>query len=116
MVPHDSKSDLPLNNTNFVAGVDAEALKEGENTTFINWGNMIIDKVNKSGDGKVESVDATSNIADKNFKKTLKVTWLAMVENEPKAAFTPTVCVHYDHIISKPVLEKTDEFKNFVNK
>ena len=99
-----------------LTGVDAEALKEGENTTFINWGNMVIDKVNKSSDGKVTSVEATPNLDNKDFKKTLKVTWLAKVENETKAAFTPAVCVHYDHIISKPVLEKTDEFKDFVDR
>ena len=51
-----------------------------------------------------------------DFKKTLKVTWLAKVDNETTAKFTPTVCVYYDHIISKPVLEKTDEFQAFVNK
>ena len=27
--------------------VDAEVLKEGENTTFINWGNLLIKKINR---------------------------------------------------------------------
>ena len=26
---------------------DAEVLKEGENTTFINWGNLLIKKINR---------------------------------------------------------------------
>lgn len=26
---------------------DAEVLKEGENTTFINWGNLMIKKINR---------------------------------------------------------------------
>ena len=98
-----------------IDGLDAEALKEGENTTFINWGNMIINKVHKKND-KVEFVEATPNLDNKDFKKTLKVTWLAKVPDESQADFTPTVCVHFDHIISKPVLDKNDEFKNFVNK
>ena len=98
-----------------IDGVDAEALKEGENTTFINWGNLIIDKVHKAN-GKVEYVEATPNLDNKDFKKTLKVTWLAKIPDESRADFTPTVCVHYDHIISKPVLDKNDDFKNFVNK
>ena len=98
-----------------IDGVDAEALKEGENTTFINWGNMIINKVHKKND-KVDFVEATPNLDNKDFKKTLKVTWLAKVPDESQADFTPTVCVHFDHIISKPVLDKNDEFKNFVNK
>ena len=192
---------------NFYSGVDAEALKVGDNTTFINWGNMLIDQVNKS-DGKVTSVEATPNLTNMDFKKTLKVTWLAKIEaNQPsvakesspaketsnagdqlnaeitaqglkvrdlksnkaekahvtaavvvlldlkakykdavgkdwkpdshqpskakepspveatsnaddqaKAAWTPTVCVYYDHIINKAVLEKTDDFKEFVDK
>ena len=98
-----------------IDGIDAEALKEGENTTFINWGNMIIDKIHKKGD-KVISVEATPNLSNMDFKKTLKVTWLAKVDHEVKAAFTPAVCVHYDHIISKPVLDKNDEFKDHVNR
>ena len=98
----------------YIDGADAENLKEGENTTFVNWGNIVIDKVVKSN-GKVTSVEATPNLTNMDFKKTLKLTWLAKV-NDTKADFTPTVCIHYDHIISKPVLEKTDEFKDFVAK
>ena len=98
----------------YIDGADAENLKEGENTTFTNWGNMIIDKVTKAN-GKVTRVEATPNLSNMDFKKTLKVTWLAHVDNEPKAEWVPAVCIHYDHIISKPVLDKNDEFKNFVN-
>merc|ERR1719339_160131 len=43
-----------------IDGADAEQLKEGENATFINWGNIMIKKVNKK-DGKVISVDAEPN-------------------------------------------------------
>merc|ERR1740128_158389 len=96
-----------------IDGADAEQLKENENATFINWGNLMIKKVNKK-DGKVESVEATDNTGDANFKKTLKVTWLCDDEdNSPK---TPAVLVYYDHIISKPILDKDDDFKNYVNK
>ena len=102
--------------TVIIDSLDAEALKEGENTTFINWGNLIIDKINRSADGSVTSVEATPNLDNKDFKKTLKVTWLAKVDGEAGAAFTPATCVYYDHIISKPVLDKNDDFKSFVAK
>ena len=95
-----------------IDGADAEQLVEGTNATFINWGNIKIVKVNKAG-GKVTSVDAEPNLDDKDFKKTLKVTWLADTDSAP---FTPTTLVYYDHIISKPVLEKDDDFKNFIGK
>ena len=97
-----------------IDGVDAEQLKENENATFINWGNLMIKKVNKSKDGMVESVEAEDNTADTNFKKTLKVTWLC--DDEDKSPKTPAVLVYYDHIISKGILDKDDDFKNFVNK
>ena len=100
-----------------IDGADAETLKEGENATFINWGNLMIKKVNKNtATGKVTSVEAESNLQDQNFKKTLKITWLGQVEGKPEAEFTPTVCVYYDHIISKPVLDKDDDFKNYIGK
>jgi len=95
-----------------IDGVDAEQLKDGENATFINWGNLMIKKVNKK-DGKVVSVDAEENTDNKDFKKTLKVTWLC--DDQEKSSATPAVLVYYDHIISKAILEKDDDFKKFVN-
>jgi len=91
---------------------DAEQLKVGENATFINWGNLMIKSVNKEGD-KVVSVDAEDNTENKDFKKTLKVTWLC--DDDEKSPKTPVLLVYYDHIISKPILDKDDDFKNFVN-
>lgn len=90
--------------------VDAEALKEGENATFINWGNLMIKKINKK-DGKITSVDASLNLEDKDFKKTLKLTWLCDMEPE---AFTPTYCVYFEHIISKAVLGREEDFKQYI--
>jgi len=95
-----------------IDGVDAEQLKEGDNATFINWGNLMIKKVNKK-DGKVVSVEAQENTDNKDFKKTLKVTWLC--EDQDKSPTTPAVLIYYDHIITKAILDKDDDFKNFVN-
>jgi len=94
-----------------IDGADAEQLKEGENATFINWGNIMIKKVNKK-DGKVISVDAEPNTDNKDFKKTLKVTWLC--DDQEKSPSTPAILVYYDHIISKAILDKDDDFKKFV--
>ena len=47
-----------------------------------------------------------------NFKDTVKLTWLAKTD---KALLTPTVCVHFDHIITKDVLKPQDDFKDYVN-
>lgn len=90
--------------------IDAESLKEGENATFINWGNLLIKKINRKGT-KIVNVEAELNLDNKDYKKTLKLTWLAKT---PKADFTPTFCVYFDHIISKPLLGKDEDFKDFI--
>ncbi|CAK1583386.1 unnamed protein product [Parnassius mnemosyne] len=91
--------------------VDAAALKEGENATFINYGNIMIDKIHKAADGTVTSIDATPNLENKDYKKTLKLTWLA---DTPQSPMVETYCVFFDHIISKPVLGKDEDFKQYI--
>ena len=66
--------------------------------------------VYREGD-TVKSIEAESNLKDKDFKKTTKLTWLAETD---KAGFTPCICVYYDHIISKPVLNKDEDFKAYI--
>ncbi|XP_058055585.1 bifunctional glutamate/proline--tRNA ligase [Anopheles bellator] len=90
---------------------DAKELKEGENATFINWGNLMVRKVNRGSDGEPVSVDATLNLDNKDYKKTLKLTWLCEL---PADQYTPTYCVYFEHIISKPVLGKDEDFKNYI--
>jgi bifunctional glutamyl/prolyl-tRNA synthetase len=90
---------------------DAVLFKEGENVTFINWGNIKIVKVTKDSNGEVTSIDAVPNLEDKDFKKTLKVTWLA---DTKKSALTPITSYYFEHIISKAVLGKDEDFKQYI--
>lgn len=92
--------------------VDAETLIEGQNTTFINWGNLMIKKIHRTN-GLIDFVEAELNLEDKDFKKTTKLTWLAKTSS---IDFPPTFCVEFDHIISKPVLGKDEDFKQYINK
>ncbi|KAM6271908.1 bifunctional glutamate/proline--tRNA ligase isoform 5-T5 [Spheniscus humboldti] len=95
-----------------IEGADAETLTEGEVVTFINWGNIIITKLNRNSSGKTVSIDAKLNLENKDFKKTTKITWLA---ETPRAPLIPTVCVNYEHLITKPVLGKDEDFKQYIN-
>ncbi|XP_037046618.1 bifunctional glutamate/proline--tRNA ligase [Bradysia coprophila] len=117
------KSDVPAHPKNVDVGmktvwfgprilidyVDAESLKEGELATFINWGNLLINKINRK-DGKIVSIDASLKLDNKDFKKTVKLTWLCETTDE----FTPTYCVFFEHIISKAVLGRDEDFKNYI--
>ncbi|XP_026314818.1 bifunctional glutamate/proline--tRNA ligase isoform X2 [Hyposmocoma kahamanoa] len=91
--------------------VDAKTLKEGENATFINYGNVMIDKIHKAPDGTVTNIDATPNLDNKDYKKTLKLTWLA---ESPQSPMLEVYCVYFDHIISKPLLGKDEDFKQYI--
>ncbi|XP_070760876.1 bifunctional glutamate/proline--tRNA ligase isoform X1 [Enoplosus armatus] len=96
-----------------VEGADAETFSEGEMVTFINWGNLIITKINKGADGKVVSMEARLNLENKDYKKTTKITWLADTNSAP---LLPTICITYQPLISKAVIAKDDDFKEFINK
>ncbi|XP_063159686.1 bifunctional glutamate/proline--tRNA ligase isoform X3 [Candoia aspera] len=96
-----------------VEGADAETLTEGEMVTFINWGNIIITKIHKNFTGKITSIDAKLNLENKDYKKTTKITWLAETSC---ASLTPTICVNYEHLITKPVLGKEEDFKQYINR
>ncbi|XP_075003202.1 bifunctional glutamate/proline--tRNA ligase isoform X2 [Calonectris borealis] len=96
-----------------IEGADAETLTEGEVVTFINWGNIIITKLNRNSSGKITSIDAKLNLENKDFKKTTKITWLAETLRAP---LIPTVCVNYEHLITKPVLGKDEDFKQYINR
>lgn len=96
--------------TLLVDEVDAVEFKSGENVTFINWGNLIINEIVKEKD-KIVQVVTTPNIEDKNYKKTLKITWLAETKSAP---LIPVVCYYFDHIISKAILGKEEDFKQYI--
>jgi bifunctional glutamyl/prolyl-tRNA synthetase len=90
---------------------DAATIKENEMVTFMDWGNVKINKIHTHADGRVREIDAELNLENKDYKKTVKVTWLA---NTPSnAPFTPVKCYHFDHIIAKAVLDKDEDFKQY---
>lgn len=66
----------------------------------------------RDSSGAVSSLEGQLNLENTDYKKTTKITWLA---DSPKAPFTPTVCVNYQHLITKPVLGKEDNFKDYIN-
>ncbi|XP_023389920.1 bifunctional glutamate/proline--tRNA ligase [Pteropus vampyrus] len=97
----------------FIEGADAETLSEGEMVTFINWGNISITKIHRNAEGKIVSLDAKLNLENRDYKKTTKITWLADTARAPPV---PAVCVTYEHLITKPVLGRDEDFKQFVNR
>ncbi|KAM7538664.1 hypothetical protein Aperf_G00000051104 [Anoplocephala perfoliata] len=103
-----------------VERADAECFVEGDNVTFVNWGNLRIAKIHKKG-GKIDSVDAELNLEDTDYRKTHKVTWLAdpssvKCAGSDLAKLTPLSCVTYSYLVSKPLIGKEENFMDFVNR
>lgn len=66
----------------------------------------------RDASGCINQVEARLNLENTDYKNTLKLTWLADTDHAP---LTPTVCVHFEHLINKGVLKPDEDFKNFVN-
>ncbi|XP_043513254.1 bifunctional glutamate/proline--tRNA ligase isoform X2 [Frieseomelitta varia] len=99
---------------------DANLLIEGQNITLINWGNILIKKIEKENN-VIKQIIAQLNLENKDYKNTLKITWLSASsdKNEDdinKVNLIPCYTVYFNHIIHKPVLGKDDDYKDFVAK
>lgn len=59
-----------------------------------------------------------SDLQNTDFKSTVKVTWLPYINSSDSDEILPTpipvICVYFDHLINKPVLEKDDDFKHYL--
>ena len=110
-IPDGDKKDVWVSDRVLINKKDVAKLRVGQNATFINWGNIRINAINTGADGCVV-VDAEPNVDDKDHKKTPKLTWLA---ETAKAPAIPCVLVYFDHIISKPVLGRDEDFKSYIN-
>ncbi|VDL21332.1 unnamed protein product [Hymenolepis diminuta] len=118
--PAIGEKTIVLAPTVFVEQADAECFVEGDNVTFVNWGNLRISKIHKM-DGRIESVDAELNLEDADYKKTHKVTWLAdpsivKCVGKDLSQLTPLSCLTYGNLISKPLIGKEEKFEDFINR
>ncbi|KJH51641.1 glutamine--tRNA ligase [Dictyocaulus viviparus] len=92
---------------------DALEIKSGDTVTFVNWGNIKIISVERSQD-VVTQIHAVLDLADQDFRKTMKVTWIAETGSSV-ASCIPVIAAQYDHIISKAVVGKDEDWQNFIN-
>ena len=97
----------------YVEQADARTFAEGEEVTFMDWGNVIIDSKTTDAAGNVLSIEATANLSG-DFKKTKKkVTWLAP-SVESAEQLVEVNLLDFDYLITKKKLEEEDNFADFV--
>lgn len=106
--------EVPLGRQLLIDQTDAQLILPDTNVTFINWGNVNIVSVEKDApSGLVTAIKGRLNLDNKDFKKTLKVTWL---EGSNPSNTIPAFLTYYDHIIKKPVVGKDEDFKQYINR
>lgn len=82
---------------------DVEGVAIGEEIVLLRWGVIKITKV----DGKNLEGDY---VPDGDFKKARKLSWLADVQEN-----TSVILYEFDYLITKPKIEKDENFQDFVN-
>uniref|UniRef100_A0A914LCB3 glutamate--tRNA ligase n=1 Tax=Meloidogyne incognita TaxID=6306 RepID=A0A914LCB3_MELIC len=113
--PEGSKKDVWFGKELFIEQIDANSMKPGDSVTFVNWGNMrIVNVIRDDKTGKVINVEAELDLDNKDYKKTLKVTWLT--NTDPKTTNFVVKTVHYNHIIDKAIIGKDEDWKQLVNR
>lgn len=112
---HKKNPDLGMKKTYYYRDVyieqeDAAMLGENEEITLMDWGNVVVDKIEKDGT-LVTAVSGHLNLAGDVKKTKKKLTWLAVRDD-----LVTIKTLHFGHIITKEILEETDEFRDFINK
>lgn len=93
----------------WVEAADAAAMKVGDRVTLMDWGNVHVDAVpGRDGEGELA---ATFLPDDQDFKGTVKVTWLAAVDD-----LVPLRLVSYGHLLTKPKLDDGDVVDDYLNR
>lgn len=114
VLKHKKNPDLGYKTTSysllvFLEQEDAATLEVDEEITLMDWGNVIIESIQKE-EGVVVAINAKLYL-EGDFKKTKKkLTWLS-----PDPNTLINVNLHdYDYLITKKKLEEDDPFENFI--
>ncbi|CAN0072889.1 unnamed protein product, partial [Sphacelaria rigidula] len=92
-----------------VEGDDANEMKESEEVTLKNWGNVKINSIDRNKAGKATRLTGQF-VPNGDFKSTKKVTWLAKVPD-----LVPMILVEFDYLVTKDTIEEGENFKDFLN-
>lgn len=116
LLKHKKNADLGTKQTAFSRHIfleqaDARLIKEGEEVTLMDWGNVIFDgPVVRDDHGTVIQMQARMNLTG-DFKKTeKKLTWLSADPNP----LVPLVLHDYDYLITKKKMEEEDKLEDFL--
>ncbi|KAJ2996064.1 hypothetical protein HDV02_000214 [Globomyces sp. JEL0801] len=94
----------------YLEQADAATLEIGEEVTLMDWGNVFVKNIVKSGE-LVKSVEISLHL-EGDFKKTKKkLTWLSE-GSKPESKLVDVVLFDFDYLITKKKLEEDDDIKD----
>ncbi|CAK7217554.1 glutamate--tRNA ligase [Sporothrix curviconia] len=91
--------------------VDAQSFAVGEEITLMNWGNAIVQEIEKDAADVSSQTIKTLRLQFSpggDVKKTKKITWLADKDEN----LVPVDLVSFDYLITKDKLEKSDNLRD----
>lgn len=94
----------------YIEADDAKTLTAGQKVTLMKWGNATVTRIEESKENGLH-VYATVDEEDKNFKGTVKLTWICA---DPDSIFELKI-VEFDHLITKEKVEDEDDIAKIFN-
>eukprot|EP00252_Welwitschia_mirabilis_P000333 TRINITY_DN10369_c0_g1_i1.p1 TRINITY_DN10369_c0_g1~~TRINITY_DN10369_c0_g1_i1.p1 ORF type:complete len:721 (-),score=128.64 TRINITY_DN10369_c0_g1_i1:353-2515(-) len=91
-------------------GADAAAISEGEEVTLMDWGNAIVENIEKDETGHILRLSGRLHLEGSVKTTKLKLTWLPEIHELVNLSL-----VEVDHLITKKKLEESDDFLEALN-
>lgn len=112
--PEIGKKAVSRSNKIILEQDDAKLIKEGEEVTLMNWGNVIITKIETDAAGIVTHLTGKTNPSGDPKTTSKKLTWL---DASPQVLQDqlPIVFVELDTLVTVPKVEEGVDFESIVN-
>ena len=109
--PDVGTKEICMYNKVWIDMADAKEIADGEELTLMQWGNAIVDRIEKNASGKIVKLVGRLNL-EGDFKTTKKkLHWLPKVDN----LLVPVEMTYYDYLITKPKIEENDVVEDLIN-
>ncbi len=109
--PDVGTKEICMYNKVWIDTADAKEIAEGEELTLMQWGNAIVDRVEKDSHGVITKLVGRLNL-EGDFKTTKKkLHWLPKIEG----LLVPVEMSYYDYLITKPKIEENDVVEDLIN-
>lgn len=94
----------------WLEGADAASITQGEEVTLMDWGNAVVEVVQRDGNGNAVGLEGRLHLEGSVKTTKLKLTWLPDFPELVNLSL-----VELDYLITKKKLEEEDDFVSVLN-